>query len=122
MPLDGTATAVGPAIVMPWLTRPELFGPVIGNATPLTAAAGTNATPWAVSDGGPWVAAYETPAVAASSASTATSMAGVGRRVNNLRMGVPSLWNLGVVLTFGPDAASRRVIPWPDSISGRRRG
>jgi hypothetical protein len=53
MPLEGTATAVALAIVVPWLTRSEVFAPVIGRATPLAADVGTNATPWAVNEGGP---------------------------------------------------------------------
>src|SRR3954453_11645449 len=87
MPVVGTATDVVLATVIPWLTRPDEFAPVIGSTTPLIAVAGTNATPCDVNDGscGVVTAAYETPAVAAKSATLATIIAGEGRR-RSLRM------------------------------------
>jgi hypothetical protein len=83
-------------IVMPWLEILEALVPVTGSATPLIADMGTNATPCAVNDGGPAVAARDTPAVAANIATRAMSIAGVGRRERKLRMDI-------VLLQVGED-------------------
>ena len=50
-------TLVVPETVMPWLEIAEALAPEIGSGVGLKAVPETSATPRAVNDGGPWVAA-----------------------------------------------------------------